>query len=101
MVKDSKYAQLAKMLLERKVIELVDSKPIEINGLFSVEKDQTKQRLILDTRRENHHFAEPEDPQMSHSGLFTHLQLGRNEEIHDGKLYLDNYYHRLELPKQF
>lgn len=101
MVKNDKYAQLATMLLERKVIELVDIKPIEKNGLFAVEKDKTKQRLILDAQRANNYLAGPEDSQMLHPGLFTQLQLVKEEEINGRKLDLDDYYYQLELPKEF
>lgn len=101
MIKDGKYAQLVITLLEKKVIELVDTKPLEINGLLAVEKDKTKQRLILDARRANHYFVEPDDPQIPHPGLFTQLHMKKSEEIYVGKIDLDNYYYRLELPKQF
>lgn len=83
------------------MIELVDTKPIEIKGLFVIEKEKTKQRLIFDARA-NLYFAEHENPQMPpHPGIFMQLQLGKNEEVHVGKLDLASYYHRLELLKQF
>lgn len=67
------------MLLERKAIELVDKKPIDIGGLFALENDKTKQRLIFKARRSYDYFAELEDPQMNHPRLFRWLQLGKNE----------------------
>lgn len=41
MVEVNKYAQLSNILLESKVIELVDKRTIKIDGLFAVEKDKT------------------------------------------------------------
>lgn len=73
MVKDNKYVELVKSLQEKQIFELVDEQPVKINGLFAVEKDVTRQRLILDARRANHYFSEPEDPRMPHPGLITQL----------------------------
>lgn len=81
MVKDGKYAQLGDILLERRVVELVDTKPIKINGLFGVNIDETNERLILDARRANYYFAAPDDPQMPHSSPFTELLRENTEEI--------------------
>ena len=83
------------------MIELVEEKPKEINGLFGVPKDGGKsQRLILDARRANLHFTEPEDPDLPHPGLLTQLEMGgQQEELYVGKLDADNFYHRLRLPE--
>lgn len=50
MVKDGKYVNVLKLLLERKIVELMDTKPLEINELFALEKYKTEQSLILDAR---------------------------------------------------
>lgn len=80
---------------------MVHSKLVEITGQIGVEKDGTKQRLILDALCANHYLDDHENPQLSHQGFFTHPYLGKKEEIHVGSLYLNNYFHRQELPKQF
>lgn len=61
-----------------------------------MEKNKTKQLLILDACRPNHYFDEPDDPRIPHLGLCVQLQMKKNEETHVRKLDLDNYYHRLE-----
>ena len=99
MVKDGQYAKLIKKLVGVGVVELVLEKPVAINGLFGVEKDGGQsQRLILDARNGNLYFITPEDPQLPHPGLITHLQNDTGKELEVGKIDIDNFYHRLRLP---
>lgn len=52
------------------IVEFVHGRLKEIKGLFGVLKDDsTEQRLILDPRREECHFVEPEYPEHPHLGL--------------------------------
>lgn len=99
MIKDGGYEDLVTKLVLKGVVELSSDEPLEINGLFAVPKDGDKQRLILDARRGNLHFKPPEDPELPHPGLFTQLQKEATQDLWIGKLDLDNFYHRLELPK--
>lgn len=79
MLKNGKYGQLANMLSVRKVVELTNTKPVEINGLFAVEKDKTKWQLILVARRANHYFDKSVDPQIPLPSLFSQLQMKKYE----------------------
>lgn len=101
MVRDGKHEQLITMLLEREVNKMVDTKPSVINGLFAVEEEKAKPRLVLEARRANHYFAEAVDLQTPHPRMFTQLKLGKEEEIYVGKLDMGHYRERLEQPKQF
>lgn len=81
-------------------MELVREQPREINRLFSVSKDGgEKQRLILDVRRANCYFIEPEESQIHYRGLFMHLEKAEKEKLFVGTLEIDNFYHRLRLPE--
>lgn len=56
MGKDGKSGESKKRLIEKQVGELVDEKPVEMNGIFAVVKGATKQRLILDARSANYNL---------------------------------------------
>lgn len=62
LVKDGKYDALVGKLLEKRIVELVDEKPVEIDALNAVPKHGNKPCLMLDTRRGNLHLQEPLDP---------------------------------------
>lgn len=100
MVKDGEYPELINKLVEVGCVRLGKDRPIEINGLFGVEKDGgASQRLILDARRANLHFILPEDPNLPHPGVVTQLQKDSNEPLVAAKVDVDNFYHRLRLPE--
>ncbi|MEM7281758.1 MAG: hypothetical protein AAF438_09045 [Pseudomonadota bacterium] len=100
MVKHGAYPRLGAKLVAVGLVELVDEEPKEINGLFGVPKDGgAKQRLILDARRANLHFADPDDPEMPHPGLLPFLDMGDQQGLWIRKIDIDNFYHRLKLPK--
>ena len=98
MIDPKRYPELIQLLLERGVIGVQKQKPKVINGMFAVEKDETKQRLIFDGRRANLYFEIPAKPELPHPGILTQLTKEESEDLYVGKTDLDNFYHRILLP---
>ena len=80
------------------VIGVQKQKPNVINGMFAVEKDETKQRLTFDGRRANLYFETPAKPELPRPGILTQLTEEESEDLYAGKTDLDNFYHRILLP---
>lgn len=71
-------------------MELVCKKPTEINRFFGVPKGgDIKQRPILDGRRSNCQFLDPENPELLHPGMFMQLENAEKEELYVMKLNID------------
>lgn len=84
-------------LYDTDIVELVIKKQIRINGLFDGPKNgREKRRFVLDTRRADCHFTEPEYTELANSGLFMLPEKAEMEELFVCNLYIDNFYHRLQ-----
>lgn len=94
LVWESQCAQFITKLYETGIVESVCERPKTINVLFGVpEDDGRNQDLILDARRANCHFIEMEYSEHSHSMLSIQIENYEEEEVHMGKLNIDNVYH--------
>lgn len=98
MVKNGGYEDLIHGLMARGILDLQNSLPIEINGMFAVPKDGDKQRLIIDARRANLHFVAPAAVELPNPGILTQLKFPGSAPLSFCKLDVDNFYHRLQLP---
>ena len=92
------YLQLIQRLLGLGMVCLKPSVRV-VNGIFAVPKDQDSQRLIIDARRANAVFAEPDHVELPTPDLLARLQAPHNVEVFAAKVDLDNFYHRIVLPE--
>jgi len=97
-VKEGKYRELIVILEKNGLVELRKDKPKVINGVFGVAK-QDKQRLIIDARNANSYFIEPENPNLPNPSDLSSLYVGDDAPLYLAKTDMDNFYHRLRLPR--
>ena len=69
-----------------------------VNGVFATAKDEGRQRLIIDARRANAHFAEPPSVELPSPDLLARLEVPEDGLLHVAKDDADNLYHRFRLP---
>jgi hypothetical protein len=70
-----------------------------VNGVFAVRKDADSLRLIIDARRANCVFAEPDHVDLPTPDLLARLQAPPGAPVYAAKVDLDNFYHRILLPE--
>lgn len=76
-----------------------DWKPqLVINGLFGVYKDNDVDRVILDGRRGNLCYLDPDPVELPNPGVFGELILPQGGQLFVGTSDSDNMFHRLRLP---
>ena len=90
------YRKLIRTLVGNGMVELRDQEPKVINGVFGVPK-RDKQRLIIDARNANGYFVKPDNPELPNPGDFPQLIV--KDELFFAKSDMDNFYHRLRLPR--
>ncbi len=73
--------------------------PLCVNGMFAVEKDVDKDRLIIDARPANGVFIDPPTVELPTPDLICNLSLHDKRPLYVAKVDLDNFYHRLSLPE--
>ena len=95
----SEYIKLIKRMLAIGMVTLTDSHPREINGIFTVKKDDDHDRLIIDARYANLWFMEPPKTALPTPAHVTQLKLAEDEQLLMGKADISNYYHHLRLPE--
>jgi hypothetical protein len=93
----SEYIKLVKRMLSIGMLSLTDC-PREVNGIFTVKKDDQTDRLIIDARYANTWFMEPPKTSLPTPAHVTQLQLAPDEQLLMGKADISNYYHHLRLP---
>lgn len=71
---------------------------IIINGVFGVYKDADFDRVILDGRRGNRAYVEPDSVHLVNPGLFAELILPQGAHLYVATSDADNMFHRLRLP---
>ena len=76
----------------------ISQAPKVTNGVFTVRKEGTDQRLIIDCRRSNAHFCLPPKVNLPNPSHLTQLHLPQHCSLYVGKSDISNYYHQLRLP---
>lgn len=92
------YISLLKRLHSLSMISFTPH-PKCVNGLFTVEKDSVKLRLIIDARWANQLFIEPPSVQLPNPSHIGRLFCPSNSPLYVAKCDLDNFYHQLLLPE--
>lgn len=93
----AEYRKVVQILINKKIIEMRETKPKVVNGLFSVPKKE-KQRLILDARKANLYFTACPEVILPNPGCLVDL-LMEGDKLHCGKSDLDSFYHRIAIPE--
>ena len=101
LVREGHYPRLLRRLLDIKLIALQTKRPLVVNGLFAVPKPDGTQRLIVDARPANALFVDPEPVQLTTGEAWANLSAQPGVALSAGKLDVDNFYHRLEMPEQY
>jgi len=70
-----------------------------INGIFGVPKDEAVDRFILDARRGNMAYTDPDPVLLANPGIFGELILPQGEQLYVACSDADNMFHRLRLPE--
>jgi hypothetical protein len=94
----SEYVALITRMYSIGMIDFV-LKPEVVNGVFAVEKDGDKQRLIIDARPANNVFIDPPKVSLPTPDLLSQLVVPSSRPFYVAKVDLDNFYHRLTLPE--
>ena len=93
----SEYLQLIHRLSGLGMVSFKASVHV-VNGVFAVRKDADTLRLIIDARRANAVFAEPDHVELPTPDLLARLQAPSGTPVFAAKVDLDNFYHRILLP---
>jgi hypothetical protein len=94
---DKEYVKLVKKLYTVGMVDFTQS-PKCVNSLFSVSKDDNKDRLIIDARLANTYFIPSPPVQLPSPTSFTYLHFPHSDKVFIAKLDISNFYHRLKLP---
>jgi hypothetical protein len=94
----TEYVKLIKRMQAANMVEFTTC-PKVVNGVFGVPKDGDSIRLIIDARPANAVFTEPPKVELPTPDLLVNLIVPSDEPIVVAKVDLDNFYHRLQLPK--
>ena len=93
------YISLIQRLLQNQMITLSLPSDIKvINGLFTVTKDATSTRMIVDARYANTYFIDPPTVHLPTPASFISLSLPHGNTLYKCKTDLENFYHHIRLP---
>ena len=94
------YVSLIHRLINNQMITLSLPSDIKvINGLFTVTKDATSTRMIVDARYANTYFIDPPSVHLPTPASFISLSLPHGNTLYKCKTDLENFYHHIQLPK--
>ena len=94
----SEYKKLLKRLWDLGMIGFITN-PISINGMFTVYKDESTDRLIIDAQPANVEFLDPPSVLLPDPSYFIKVQSPPNTSIYMAKADLSNFYHHMLLPE--
>lgn len=101
MCSHSEYVSLLSRMQDRDMISFTD-KPLAINGLFGVDKDNGKSiRLIIDARPVNSMFIPSPPVSLPTPDLVAALNVPQATTLYAAKVDLDNFYHRIRIPESW
>ena len=94
----AQYVILVKRLLAQRMLAFT-SEPKAVNGIFTVAKDDTSDRLIIDAQPANRLFVDSPAVALPNPSHLVQLQVPKGEVMFTGKSDLSNYYHHIGLPE--
>eukprot|EP00438_Fugacium_kawagutii_P031465 Skav222634 [mRNA] locus=scaffold10:187684:190948:+ [translate_table: standard] len=94
------YAGFLKRLLDLNLVEASLQPPKELVGLFFVRKKNNMIRLIMDCRRSNCHFAEPDKVQLATGEAMSRMHLPAGGTIHTASADLQNAFYTMAMPQE-
>jgi hypothetical protein len=92
------YVRLLSRLLSQGMVSFTAT-PKAVNGVFTVAKDSTSDRLIIDAQPANRLFRDPPHVSLPDPSHLIQLQVPQGQRMFVGKSDLSNYYHHLGLPE--
>jgi hypothetical protein len=98
-VSPERYHDLIVRLERANLVTLQDHRPKVINGVFAVPKDGNQQRLIIDARPANAVLIPSPAVLLPNPGKLAELHLSPDLPLFVGKSDMDNFYHRLAMPR--
>jgi len=91
------YLKLVRRLLDRDMVVLSRTARV-VNGLFAVNKEDGKLRLIVDCRPSNPVFVDPEPLSLPTPDKLASLRLPRGRPVLAAHADMDNAFHRMRVP---
>jgi len=91
------YVKLIHRLKGQGMISFTNQ-PKAVNGVFTVEKDDQSDRLIIDAQPANRCFIDSPHVQLPDPSHLVQLQLPKGKQLYVSKTDLSNFYHHLGLP---
>ena len=92
------FATFVKRLVNLGLVDLSLERGVEEVELFCVKKKQNKLRLIVDCRRSNAWFREPENVKLTSGDSLGRLELGENDELFVCSADLQNAFYTMSMP---
>ena len=92
------FASFVKKLVNLGLVDLSLEKGKEEVELFCVKKKQNKLRLIVDCRRSNSWFKEPENVKLTSGDSLGRLELGEEDELFVCSADLQNAFYTMAMP---
>lgn len=93
------YAGFLKQLLELNLVDVSLSPPVEQVGLFFVKKKNNKMRLIMDCRRSNCYFSDPEHVQLATGEALARMNVAAGEQVFVASADLQNAFYTMSMPQ--
>lgn len=100
MASHAEYVKLLRIMHAKGLVEYSSTPPLVENGLFCVEKDDGKLRLIIDCRPSNRVFDDPEPLSLPTPDKLAGLRLLRNRRTRAAHADVDNAFHRMMVPRK-
>ncbi len=93
----AEYVRLISRLMRLGMVGFTDS-PLAVNGVFTVSKDDSSDRLIIDAQPANRLFVDPPPVSLPDPSHLVQLQVPAGCALFVGKSDLSNFYHHFGLP---
>eukprot|EP00438_Fugacium_kawagutii_P014095 Skav231798 [mRNA] locus=scaffold734:131220:155475:+ [translate_table: standard] len=94
------YVGFLKKLHSLGLIEFSAQPSVEQVGIFFVKKKGDRLRMILDCRRSNCHFSDPDPIQLATGEAMGRIQLDKDEVLYTASADLQNAFYTMEMPEQ-
>ena len=94
----AEYVKLVARLIQQRMVSFTD-RPLAVNGVFAVNKDDANDRLIIDAQPANRLFVDSPHVSLPDPSTLVQLQVPVGHTMFVGKSDLSNFYHHLGLPE--